>query len=122
MDLTPETTDALRRQLRQARLDAGLSRAELARRLGVSEATVIRIENGTRSTPIWRAQKWMTECGFSVEAISMGEPEHASLLASAVASLDQKHLQEIAKVVGAWPKLDASVRQAILTLVAPHVP
>ncbi len=113
-------TDALRTQLRQAREAAKLTRAELARRLGITENQVFRIESGARSTSIQRAQEWLIQCGYNVETIAVGEPERAALLATAVGALHEADLEPVGRLVSAWPHLPAHIRSAIRTLSAPH--
>lgn len=115
-------TDALRNQLRQAREAAKLTRAELGRRLGITENQVFRIESGARSTSIQRAQEWLIECGYNVETIAVGEPERAALLATAVGVLHEADLEPVGRLITAWPTLPLHVRTAILALVTPHTP
>jgi len=118
----PKSSDALRIQLRRAREAAGLSRAELARRLGISDVQVGRIETGSRGTTIELAHRWLTACGFAVESVSVGEPEAAALVAEAIATLDEADLQAVGRVIRAWKMLPDSIRGAILQLIAPHEP
>lgn len=116
---TATASPALRQRLRQAREAAGLSRAELARRLGITETQVIRVENGTRSTSFKRAVQWMTACGFTMESVSFGEEQRAALFAAVVAPLDEDGFDAVRLVAEAWPKLRKKDRAAILAIVAP---
>lgn len=118
--VNPTTTEALRRQLRHAREAAGLTRRALGDRLGITENQVFRIEKGARSTSIERAQEWLVACGFSVETVSITEPERAALAAAALGMLDEADLQKIARVIRVWSDIPEHVRDAILMLAAPH--
>ena len=61
-------TPTLGSALRQARLEAGLSREALARLLGVSRRNVRRYENGETASPILRhLSKLAGICGYDVE-------------------------------------------------------
>lgn len=118
----PTTNDALRLQLRRAREAAGLSQDALAVRLGISSAQVSRIETGARGTTLAVAQRWLEECGFAVESVSVGEPEAARILALAVATLDEAQLEAAGRVIRAWSALPTHIVSAILQLIAPYEP
>ncbi|GAA2626967.1 hypothetical protein GCM10010411_75010 [Actinomadura fulvescens] len=62
-----QPSDAAKRafgtRLRELRLDAGLSGAELARRTGFSGAKISRAENGRKNLPEADVRVWATACG-----------------------------------------------------------
>ncbi len=129
-DATPESADAdeegrkplpapVRAQLKEAREKMGFSQAELGRRLGLSNVQIYRIESGKRGSRLSTVHKWLLECGISTEyvATSADEPERKALLMAAIGELDKAYLDHVLVVVQAWPRLNPSVRQAILTLV-----
>lgn len=118
----PTSQDALRLQLRRARKAANLSQEALARRLGISSVQVSRIETGARSTTLDIAQRWLEECGYAVESVSIGEPEAARVLALAVATLDEAQLQSATRVIRAWAATPDHIVAAILQLIAPYEP
>lgn len=122
MDTDAPITDEVRKQLRAAREAAGLSCRKLGGLLGITETQVFRIENGTRGTGIARAQEWFVACGFSVETVSVGEPERAALLATVLGSLPHNDFDDVSRVVRAWTALPISVRHGILSLISPYVP
>lgn len=118
----PTNRDALRRQLRRARKEARLSQEALAERLGISSVQVSRIETGARGTTLAIAQRWLEECGYSVESVSVGEPEAARVLAMAVATLDEADLESATRVLRAWGALPPHIVGAILQLISPYEP
>jgi transcriptional regulator with XRE-family HTH domain len=55
----------LAKELQRLRDLAGLSGRELARRTGISQPKVSRIEHGQALTSLPEAERWLTECGAS---------------------------------------------------------
>ena len=53
--------------LRELRVQARLSKAELGRRIGLSHVSIGRIERGVHQTSFDTLEKWVKECGFKVE-------------------------------------------------------
>lgn len=118
----PTDSDALRVQLRRARKAARLTQEQLAARLGITGVQVSRIETGARGTGLDLARRWLEECGYTVESVSVGEPDTARTIAIAIATLDEAELEAVTRVVGAWPRLPEHIREAILSLIGPHEP
>lgn len=120
--LGPKVPLAMRHRLKKARLDAKLSRSELAGKLGITVTQLGRIETGERGTRLHRAQRWLELCGISVDYIEVGEPERAALLSTAIASLDEVHLEAVTAIILAWPGLSAKDRRTILSVIGPTEP
>lgn len=59
-------------RLRQARIDAGLTQAELAERAGVADATLSRIERGRLVPSITLTTRIATALGVTVDALVSG--------------------------------------------------
>lgn len=55
--------------IRFARLRAGLTQQELARRAGISQPALARIESGRISPRIVTAERILRECGMTLEAM-----------------------------------------------------
>lgn len=55
------------KELIRLREHAGLSRRELAQRLGVEERTVVRGETGARCVSVIELQIWVFACGSTLE-------------------------------------------------------
>lgn len=104
-------------QLRQMRIEAGLSQTELGERLGLTHGALSRIENGLRSTGIEVIQRWYQECGYRLDGVRVGTAEQATSLALAVADLPQDELDAVIAVVRAWPKLSERDRGRILGII-----
>ena len=60
--------------IREARLRAGLTQAELARRAGVAASTVGRIEAGLRAPSTDLAERLVRAAGFEIR-VGLGEPD-----------------------------------------------
>jgi transcriptional regulator with XRE-family HTH domain len=65
---------ALRDLIREARRRAGLTQAELARRAGVPQSTVGRIESGARVPSTALAERLIRAAGFELR-VGLGEPD-----------------------------------------------
>jgi transcriptional regulator with XRE-family HTH domain len=81
--------------LREARLRAGLKRADLARRAGIDPGYLMRIENGKHDPPFSTVVRLAAAVGLSLDRITSGdaigvpslEPDRAKLFA-----LVERHL------------------------------
>jgi transcriptional regulator with XRE-family HTH domain len=60
---------SLSTRLRDARTCAGLTRAELARRLGVDRGTVMRAEDGKNEPRPATLAAWARVCGVSADSL-----------------------------------------------------
>lgn len=67
-------TVAITQLIREARKRAGLSQAELARRAGVAQSTVGRVESGLRVPSTDLAERLVRAAGFEVR-VALGEPD-----------------------------------------------
>ena len=65
---------ALTQLTREARRRAGLTQAELARRAGVPQSTVGRIESGARVPSTALAERLIRAAGFELR-VGLGEPD-----------------------------------------------
>jgi transcriptional regulator with XRE-family HTH domain len=65
---------ALRYLVREARRRAGLTQAELARRAGVPQSTVGRIESGARVPSTGLVERLIRAAGFELR-VGLGEPD-----------------------------------------------
>ena len=67
-------TVAITQLIREARRRAGLSQTELARRAGVAQSTVGRIESGLRVPSTDLTERLVRAAGFEVR-VALGEPD-----------------------------------------------
>ena len=65
---------ALRHLIREARRRAGLTQIEFARRAGVPQSTVGRIESGARVPSTALAERLIRAAGFELR-VGLGEPD-----------------------------------------------
>lgn len=65
---------AITHLIREARKRAGLSQAELARRAGVAQSTVGRVESGLRVPSTDLAERLVRAAGFEIR-VTLGEPD-----------------------------------------------
>ena len=117
-----EQDPELLKQLVQARLEAGLTHDQLAERLGVSRATISRIESGKRGTYTALVRRWFHECGYRVESISLGETSRTSELADALGLLSVDDLDLALRVMRLLPGLDARGRRSLVGIVEAYEP
>lgn len=104
-------------QLREVRLSAGLSQHAMAARLGITPGHVSRIESAQRSPSIELVHRWYRECGYELDAVSVGTAEQAQSLALAVAALPEGELDTVIRVVRVWPYLTERARGVVIGLV-----
>jgi len=67
----------LRNLVREARKRADLTQAELARRAGVPQSTIGRIESGARVPSVALAERLIRAAGFELR-VGLGEPDAAT--------------------------------------------
>jgi transcriptional regulator with XRE-family HTH domain len=65
---------ALEHLIREARRRAGFTQAELARRAGVPQSTIGRIESGARVPSTELAERLIRAAGFELR-VALGEPD-----------------------------------------------
>lgn len=107
-------------QLKALREDAGLSPDQLARLIGVTRPTIVRIENATRSPSTSVLNSWYRACGFVVGGVKVGGPQDTASLGAALAGLrDQDELHAVIEVIRAWPGLSERDRGRILEIAHP---
>ncbi|KCB47960.1 helix-turn-helix domain-containing protein [Bordetella hinzii] len=61
--------EAVRRELQQVRLDAGLTQTELANRLGKSQSYVSKVERGEQYIDLIEFMAWCESCKAEPEKI-----------------------------------------------------
>lgn len=115
-------SEPLRSILKRAREEAGLSRTELADRLGVSRGQIYKIEDGTRSTTIERARDWLAACGFAVREIALSDSDQVGAILSALGALDHQDRADVARIVARWSLLPGHLKRAVLELIDPYRP
>jgi len=69
----PEALDAIGDRLREARLKAGLSQRELARRLDLSASLISQLESGMSKPSVGTLYAIVTELGVSLDTVIRGE-------------------------------------------------
>lgn len=107
-------------QLREIRVAAGLTQAQLATTLGVTAVQVSRIETGSRSTSIDILHRWHRACGYELDAVQVGTAEQATTLALAMATLPKDQIDAVIEIIEAWPNLPEIIRGRILGLIDAH--
>jgi transcriptional regulator with XRE-family HTH domain len=60
--------------IRRCRLEAGLSKRELARRAGTSPAAIVAYENGSRSPALATLERVISATGHRLELVVTAEP------------------------------------------------
>src|SRR4026209_2431763 len=68
----PKTLDAIGDRLREARLKAGLSQRELARRLGLAASLISQLESGQSRPSVGTLYSIVTELGVSLDRVIRG--------------------------------------------------
>jgi uncharacterized protein len=93
---------ALSHLVREARLRAHLSQAELARRAGVAKSTVGRIETGARSPTAELVERLVRAAGFELDCrVISSDPETDSLFERTLARSPAQRLAD-AKRAGSF--------------------
>ncbi len=64
--------------IKEARKRVGISQAELARRVGLHQSGVSRIERGTRALSVARLRRFAAALGLSPAALLDGDQERAA--------------------------------------------
>lgn len=88
----PSSTSAL---VRSARLDAGLTQAELAARLGTTQSAIARLENAAANPRIATVVRALAECGLDLvlEARPRGSSVDETLVAENLRLAPAERLQ-----------------------------
>lgn len=87
--------------LRQMRETAKLRQDDIADRLGLTKATISRIENGHQGISLIQAAEWARACGFTLAFLG---PEHETLVRD-IARLDVEHVELALRLVNLMPNL-----------------
>lgn len=95
--------------LKNARLAAGLSQGELARRIGVARPSVSQVESGMHHPSLQTAEAWAEVCGSRVVIV---DPQSEALLA-AFGGLDAEQRALAIRVVAGLPLLSQTVRDML---------
>lgn len=119
-----ENRDAFLARLRKAREDSGKTQAEVARLLGVSQATYGRWENGVDEVPIGVLPVLAKLYGISVDWLLTGQDveECVDLASGPVALICPQWIQGLLPLLAA---LDEKGQAAVITLLdalAPRAP
>lgn len=119
-DSTEEDLEVAR-QLREVREESGLSRAEIADKLGISVTQVGRIERGDRATSVTTMIRWFRLCGYHLESVGVGEdPEAGAELARAVAGMGPEDLREVSRFARIWMRITHRERHALSSLIGAY--
>jgi transcriptional regulator with XRE-family HTH domain len=118
MPLTSEIGSLLRR----VREDAGLTRSELSRRLGITLTQVSRIESGERQPPLDTLEAWANACDRSVllafrRPDAMPAGEHEALvqdIMNMLGALTRSEVEVVHKCVESMPESSAEEREELL--------
>jgi transcriptional regulator with XRE-family HTH domain len=109
---TKHLSPQLRGQLKQLRLDAGLSQRQLGELVGLANSTVSMIENGSRDTGASTVEAWAAHCGGSVMAGRLSDD------VVRISHLDQDGRKLIEDLVHTMPDLDAASRRTLRVIVS----
>jgi transcriptional regulator with XRE-family HTH domain len=89
--------------------EAGISRVELARRLGVSPGAVTRYMNRENDPSAAMLERWFLSCGAPLRAMSTSAP--IAVLLAAASGLDERGLADLARTAEAWRALSPDERE-----------
>lgn len=115
--------EALGRQLKRLRQDAGLGQKEVGAKIGVSYWQIDNIESARRKVPIERLEQFAEAVGYrvemdivpaSAEAPVYLSPELGSL-AEAAADMSPEHQMALARLARVWGRLPGFVQRGLLT-------
>lgn len=97
-------------QLRALRLNAGLTQAQLAEALGISQPTVSGAERGTPTTTDV-VERWVARCdGVIITAAN----DAAGRLFAAIGSLSGPDLAQLERIARALPSAPAATKEGIV--------
>lgn len=102
----------LRAQLKQLRLDAGLSQRQLGDLVGLANSTVSMIENGSRDTGASTVEAWAAHCGGSV---MVGRLNDDVLRISHIDKDGRRLIEDLANIL---PLLDDPSRKTLRVIVS----
>jgi transcriptional regulator with XRE-family HTH domain len=117
-----EIDQDLAARLRAARAASKLSQPVLGERIGVTAATVSRIEAGKRRPSISVMQAWFKECGFEMEVVEVGDESRTVELVEAIESLTEPDFDLGLRFLRLLPGLPAEGRKAIVGLISAYEP
>lgn len=86
--------------------ESGLTRAELARRIGRTGASITHYLNRDVEPPAGVMEAWFRSCGFTLV------PHHADELATAAQDLTPHGRRELARLARAWADLTPEEQEA----------
>jgi transcriptional regulator with XRE-family HTH domain len=118
----PAAIDAIGDRLREARMKAGISQRELARRLGLSPSLISQLESGMSKPSVGTLYSVVTELGISLDSVIRGETEPTEMPVVRTESLNgtqtsvvrKGKAQSIDLASGVrWEELTASTEEAI---------
>jgi transcriptional regulator with XRE-family HTH domain len=92
--------------LRMARRRAGLSQRELARRAGVPQATISRIETGVVSPAVDTLEPLIRACGMELEVLEpMSDGVDRSLASEALVRSPAERLERATQAANAFARM-----------------
>ncbi|MHC4991876.1 MAG: helix-turn-helix transcriptional regulator [Planctomycetota bacterium] len=104
---------ALEHLVREARLRAGLTQSELARRAGVPQSTVGRVETGARTPSIALLERLVRAAALEVRAgLTEPDPQTDSLFERTLRRTPQERLADATRAARFVLRGRRSVRQA----------
>ena len=109
---TKHLSPKLRQQLKSLRQAAGLSQRQLGELIGLGNAAISMVENGSRDTGTSTVEAWVEACGGGLRVVRAGED---SLY---VGDLSDDSRRLIADIAAILPELDPALRQTLEVLVA----
>jgi transcriptional regulator with XRE-family HTH domain len=102
----------LRHQLKELRVAASLSQRQLGAIIGLGNAAISMIENGSRDTGTSTVEAWASACGGLLQVVHSGDDTVY------VGDLDDEARRLVAELVAILPSLDPALRRTIQVLVA----
>ena len=103
--------------LRVARLNAGFSQGDLAKKLGLSVATVSRVESGDRQTLFSNVEQWFAACGWTLVAAPVGGSDVGAIMADVFANVPPDALFSFLGVLKAWPQMSERERRVVVAFM-----
>lgn len=97
--------------IREARLRAGLTQSELARRMGTTQSAVARWESGTTSPRFDTVVRAVRSCGLELGvSLSAQDPDHDRLIDDELARTPRERLDDLLARLEAERRLHSARR------------
>ena len=100
--------------VREARKRAGLSQAELARRVGTTQSVISRLERGTTAPSLQTISELVRACGFELGvSLARHDDDHDwSLVQQNLRLSPERRIQQVARAAKFMTELRAAGRSA----------